>query len=157
MPLFQLIFTERSPLKQEIDPETRIDSFECGKVKGYVSPSARKELDKEVYSVGDFKVAMVSIKETEPKPWLLYVPPTSKLAIRNLSLQQTADLLLKIGKWRDAFPYAKSAMERSMAELGKTFKDDYDILKKDPEENPETGFISTSLSKPTVSIFYQQL
>lgn len=139
MPLFQLIIAEKSDLKHNTDAETGIEYFECGKVKGFVSPSAMNELGNEVYSMGDFKVAMISFKETAPQPWLLYVPPKSKLATRNTSQQQSADTLLRIGEWRQAFPLAKRAMEKSMEEMGKTFKYDYNILKKDPEENPETG------------------
>jgi hypothetical protein len=139
MPLSQLILVEKSPLKHEADPETGIEYFECGTVKGLISPSAKKELSNEVYSTGDFKVAMVSVHEAEPKPWLLYIPPQHTLAIRNRSLQDNADSLLKIGEWRQAFPWAKRAMERSLAEMGKTFKEDYEKLKAKPEENPEAG------------------
>ena len=139
MPLSQLILAEKSLLEHDTDAATGIDYFVCGTVKGFVSPSAKKELANEVYSTSDFKVAMVSVHEAEPKPWLLYVPKLHPLTIRNLSFQENADSLLKIGEWRQAFPWAKRAMERSLEEMGKTFKDNYDILKKDPEENPETG------------------
>ena len=139
MPLSQLLLAENSPLKHETDPATGIDYFVCGSVKGFVSPAAKNELANEVYSTGDFKVAMVSVQEAEPKPWLLYIPPQSALAIRNCSLQKTADELLKIGEWRQAFPWAKRAMEKSLAEMGKTFKEDYEKLKADPEKNPEAG------------------
>ena len=142
MPLSQLILVEKSPLKHEADPETGIEYFECGTVKGLISPSAKKELANEVYSTSDFKVAMVSVQEAEPKPWLLYIPPQHTLAIRNRSLQDNADSLLKIGEWRQAFPWAKRAMERSLAEMGKTFKEDYDKLKSPSKENPEARICS---------------
>ena len=141
MPLFQLIQAEKSPLKHGTNPETGIDYFVCGTVKGSVSPSAKTELANEVYSAGDFKVAMVSVQNAEPKPWLLYVPQLHPLTIRNLSFQENADSLLKIGEWRQAFPWAKRAMERSLEEMGKTFKEDYDKLNEDPIENPETGIL----------------
>ncbi|MBR0170121.1 MAG: hypothetical protein IJQ14_04690, partial [Bacteroidales bacterium] len=142
MPLSQLILAEKSLLEHDTDTATGIDYFVCGTVKGFVSPSAKKELANEVYSTSDFKVAMVSIHEAEPKPWLLYIPPQHTLAIRNCSFQDQADFLLKIGEWRQAFPWAKRAMERSLAELGKTFKEDYDKLKSSSKENPEAGICS---------------
>ena len=73
MPLSQLILAEKSLLEHDTDAATGIDYFVCGTVKGFVSPSAKKELANEVYSTSDFKVAMVSVHEAEPKPWLLYV------------------------------------------------------------------------------------
>lgn len=141
MPLCQLIWAEKSPLEHDTDPATGIDYFVCGTVKGFVSPSAKTELANEVYSTSDFKVAMVSVQNAEPKPWLLYVPQFHPLAIRNLSFQENADSLLKIGEWRQAFPWAKRAMERSLAEMGKTFKEYYDKLQEDPIENPEAGIL----------------
>lgn len=85
MPLSQLILAEKSLLEHDTDAATGIDYFVCGTVKGFVSPSAKKELANEVYSTSDFKVAMVSVHEAEPKPWLLYVPKLHPLTIRNLS------------------------------------------------------------------------
>ena len=140
MPLSQLILAEKSLLEHDTDPATGIDYFVCGTVKGFVSPSAKKELANEVYSTSDFKVAMVSVHEAEPKPWLLYIPPQHTLAIRNCSFQDQADFLLKIGEWRQAFPWAKRAMERSLEEMGKTFKE-YNKLNKDPIESPEAGIL----------------
>ena len=140
MPLSQLILAEKSLLKLDTDPATGIDYFVCGTVKGFVSPSAKKELANEVYSTSDFKVAMVSVQNAEPKPWLLYVPQFHPLAIRNLSFQENADSLLKIGEWRQAFPWAKRAMERSLEEMGKTFKE-YNKLNEDPIESPEAGIL----------------
>lgn len=140
MPLSQLILAEKSLLEHDTDPATGIDYFVCGTVKGFVSPSAKKELANEVYSTSDFKVAMVSVHEAEPKPWLLYVPKLHPLTIRNLSFQENADSLLKIGEWRQAFPWAKRAMERSLEEMGKTFKE-YNKLNEDPIESPEAGIL----------------
>lgn len=140
MPLSQLILAEKSLLEHDTDPATGIDYFVCGTVKGFVSPSAKKELANEVYSTSDFKVAMVSVYEAEPKPWLLYVPKLHPLTIRNLSFQENADSLLKIGEWRQAFPWAKRAMERSLEEMGKTFKE-YNKLNEDPIESPEAGIL----------------
>lgn len=140
IPLSQLILAEKSPLKHGTDPATGIDYFVCGTVKGFVSPSAKTELANEVYSTSDFKVAMVSVHEAEPKPWLLYIPPQHTLAIRNCSFQDQADFLLKIGEWRQAFPWAKRAMERSLEEMGKTFKE-YNKLNEDPIESPEAGIL----------------
>ncbi len=140
MPLSQLILAEKSLLEHDTDAATGIDYFVCGTVKGFVSPSAKKELANEVYSTSDFKVAMVSVHEAEPKPWLLYVPKLHPLTIRNLSFQENADRLLKIGEWRQAFPWAKRAMERSLEEMGKTFKE-YNKLNEDPIESPEAGIL----------------
>lgn len=140
MPLSQLILAEKSLLEHDTDPATGIDYFVCGTVKGFVSPSAKKELANEVYSTSDFKVAMVSVHEAEPKPWLLYFPPQHTLAIRNCSFQDQADFLLKIGEWRQAFPWAKRAMERSLEEMGKTFKE-YNKLNEDPIESSEAGIL----------------
>lgn len=140
MPLSQLILAEKSLLEHDTDPATGIDYFVCGTVKGFVSPSAKKELANEVYSTSDFKVAMVSVHEAEPKSWLLYVPKLHPLTIRNLSFQENADSLLKIGEWRQAFPWAKRAMERSLEEMGKTFKE-YNKLNEDPIESPEAGIL----------------
>ncbi|MBR2015891.1 MAG: hypothetical protein IKA00_01115 [Prevotella sp.] len=140
MPLSQLILAEKSLLEHDTDAATGIDYFVCGTVKGFVSPSAKKELANEVYSTSDFKVAMVSVHEAEPKPWLLYIPPQHTLAIRNCSFQDQADFLLKIGEWRQAFPWAKRAMERSLEEMGKTFKE-YNKLNEDPIESPEAGIL----------------
>ena len=140
MPLSQLILAEKSLLEHDTDAATGIDYFVCGTVKGFVSPSAKKELANEVYSTSDFKVAMVSVHEAEPKPWLLYVPKLHPLTIRNLSFQENADSLLKIGEWRQAFPWAKRAMERSLEEMGKTFKE-YNKLNEDPIESPEAGIL----------------
>lgn len=140
MPLSQLILAEKSLLEHDTDAATGIDYFVCGTVKGFVSPSAKKELANEVYSTSDFKVAMVSVHEAEPKPWLLYVPKLHPLTIRNLSFQDNADSLLKIGEWRQAFPWAKRAMERSLEEMGKTFKE-YNKLNEDPIESPEAGIL----------------
>lgn len=140
VPLSQLILAEKSLLEHDTDPATGIDYFVCGTVKGFVSPSAKKELANEVYSTSDFKVAMVSVHEAEPKPWLLYVPKLHPLTIRNLSFQENADSLLKIGEWRQAFPWAKRAMERSLEEMGKTFKE-YNKLNEDPIESPEAGIL----------------
>lgn len=140
MPLSQLILAEKSLLEHDTDAATGIDYFVCGTVKGFVSPSAKKELANEVYSTSNFKVAMVSVHEAEPKPWLLYVPKLHPLTIRNLSFQENADSLLKIGEWRQAFPWAKRAMERSLEEMGKTFKE-YNKLNEDPIESPEAGIL----------------
>lgn len=140
MPLSQLILAEKSLLEHDTDAATGIDYFVCGTVKGFVSPSAKKELANEVYSTSDFKVAMVSVHEAEPKPWLLYIPPQHTLAIRYCSFQDQADFLLKIGEWRQAFPWAKRAMERSLEEMGKTFKE-YNKLNEDPIESPEAGIL----------------
>lgn len=140
MPLSQLILAEKSLLEHDTDAATGIDYFVCGTVKGFVSPSAKKELANEVYSTSDFKVAMVSVHEAEPKPWLLYVPKLHPLTIRNLSFQENADSLLKIGEWRQAFPWAKRAMESSLEEMGKTFKE-YNKLNEDPIESPEAGIL----------------
>ena len=140
MPLSQLILAEKSLLEHDTDAAAGIDYFVCGTVKGFVSPSAKKELANEVYSTSDFKVAMVSVHEAEPKPWLLYIPPQHTLAIRNCSFQDQADFLLKIGEWRQAFPWAKRAMERSLEEMGKTFKE-YNKLNEDPIESPEAGIL----------------
>lgn len=140
MPLSQLILAEKSLLEHDTDPATGIDYFVCGTVKGFVSPSAKKELANEVYSTSDFKMAMASVHEAEPKPWLLYIPPQHTLAIRNCSFQDQADFLLKIGEWRQAFPWAKRAMERSLEEMGKTFKE-YNKLNEDPIESPEAGIL----------------
>ena len=153
MPLFQLIQAEKSPLKHGTNPETGIDYFVCGTVKGLISPSAKTELANEVYCTSDFKVAMVSVQNAEPKPWLLYVPQFHPLAIRNLSFQENADSLLKIGEWRQAFPWAKRAMERSLAEMGKTFKEDYEKLKANSEENTEAGICADVFLETNVQHF----
>lgn len=152
MPLSQLILAEKSLLEHDTDAATGIDYFVCGTVKGFVSPSAKKELANEVYSTSDFKVAMVSVHEAEPKPWLLYIPPQHTLAIRNLSFQENADSLLKIGEWRQAFPWAKRAMERSLEEMGKIFKE-YNKLNEDPIESPEAGILCDVFLETNVQHF----
>lgn len=152
MPLSQLILAEKSLLEHDTDAATGIDYFVCGTVKGFVSPSAKKELANEVYSTSDFKVAMVSVHEAEPKPWLLYVPKLHPLTIRNLSFQENADSLLKIGEWRQAFPWAKRAMERSLEEMGKTFKE-YNKLNEDPIESPEAGILCDVFVETNVQHF----
>ena len=73
--------------------------------------------------------------------------------MRNNSMQESADTLLKNREWRQAFPCAKRAMESSLEEMDKTFKDDYDTLKADHEENPEAGICFDNFIENNVQHF----
>ena len=131
MPLCLLIKAENAPLKQMTNNE-----FICGHVKGHISPAAKKVLGYDDSSVNDFKVAMVSIRGTKAEPWLLVASNPHTQIIENPE-QMMADNLLEIGQWRQAFPWARKAMERGLEKMQKYYIDTYDIYEKHRDDDPE--------------------
>ncbi len=136
MPLFQLILAEHSPLRQEKDKETGEEYFVVGSVKGHISHLARKFIGYENQSVGDFKVALVSIQGAKAEPWLLVANnPQTKLI--ETPEQRTADRLLEIGQWRQALPWTTKMMEQCLAKMHEHLIDTYDMYDKHKDDDPE--------------------
>ena len=137
MPLCRLIEAENAPLKQTTDKD-----FVCGSVKGHISPTANKVLGYENSNVSDFKVAMVSIHGAKTEPWLL-VASNPHTKIIDVPEQMMADILLEIGQWRQAFPWAKKAIERGLAKMQEFYIESYDTYEEhrndDPEKSPIAG------------------
>ena len=81
--------------------------------------------------------------------------------MRNNSMQESADTLLKNGEWRQAFPWAKKAMEQSLAKMQEYYIDTYDIYEKhrdnDPEIDPTAGGWFDSYTDANVEFFLPAL
>ena len=69
--LKQLVLEQNAEVKTFKSPKSDKLFFECGKIRGYVSPAAAERLKDPNCSIDDFGFAMVAKEGEEPIPCIL--------------------------------------------------------------------------------------